>query len=164
MNSVLISPPPLSQVLWRAVCQGAGQGAGRGGQHEQPPVQLSGQDAAGEGARRRDWAAHDQQGDLQVPGLILDNKVTMRMRRSLLEEDWDPLDYVDRCPDFPRAAPDAPHRHRSRHRPRRKWEEANSVLDFNYIFIYFLLDLKDNKSRLQQTNGFTIWLLFTNWQ
>ena len=55
-----------------------------------------------------------------MPGLILDNKVTMRMRRSLLEEDWDPLDYVDRCPDFPRAAPDAPHRHRSRHRPRRK--------------------------------------------
>ena len=56
------------QVLWRAVCQGAGPGAGRGGQHEQPAVQLRRQDAAGEGAGRRDRAPHDQQEHLQVQG------------------------------------------------------------------------------------------------
>ena len=58
------------QILWWAVCQGAGPGAGRGRQHEQPAVQLRGQAAAGEGEGRRDRAPHDQQGHLQVTHII----------------------------------------------------------------------------------------------
>lgn len=42
--------------------------------------------------------------------------------RSLLEEDWDPLDYVPRCPDPGHASPPPPpSRHRAKQGARRKW-------------------------------------------
>ena len=55
---------PYLQVLWRAVCQGPGQGAGWGGQHVQHPVQHRRQAPAGEREGRGDWAADDEQRNL----------------------------------------------------------------------------------------------------
>ena len=67
------------------------------------------------------------------------------MPRSLLEEDWDPLDFVPRCPDGDHDPPPAPHRHRSRHGGRRKWGGGFIDILCCFYFILYTCNLNDNK-------------------